>query len=101
MKILKEGKIDFQIVEYLKTPLSAGELAELSQKMDIPPSDFIRKREKVFKELGLKDKLDDNTFLFKVMAEHPVLMERAIAVKGDRAVLCRPPERILELVAGS
>ena len=66
--------------------------------MGLRPNQFIRKREAEFKELGLKDKLDDDNELFRQMAAHPKLIERPIAVKGSSAILGRPPERTLELL---
>lgn len=98
MQLLKENGVEPQIVDYLKNPLSAGTLKLLSQMMGIPPKEFIRRHEQAFKELGLKDKLEDAASLFKAMTNHPKLMERPIIVKGKRAILGRPPERVLELL---
>jgi len=61
--------------------------------------EIMRTKEAVYKELGLKD-VDDENKLIEAMAEHPKLIERPIVIKGDRAVLGRPPEKVLELVKG-
>ncbi len=98
MQLLKNKGVKPQIVEYLKTPLDADELKAVARKMGLEPREFIRTKEVVFKELGLKEKLNDAEVLFKAMAEHPKLMERPIAVKGERAVLGLPPEKMLELL---
>jgi len=60
--------------------------------------DFIRTKEAVFRELNLQPHLDDEPFMFQKMSENPKLIERPIVVKGDKAVLGRPPERIREFL---
>jgi arsenate reductase len=57
----------------------------------------LRRKDKAFRELGLSGEEDDAT-LVALMAEHPTLLQRPIGVLGDRAVVGRPPERLLELV---
>lgn len=98
MLLLKNKKVDLRIIEYLKTPLGVEELKTIAGKMGLKPREFIRSNEGIFKVLGLGEKLDDVEILFAAMAEHPKLMERPIAVKGDRAVLGRPPEQVLTLL---
>lgn len=98
MQLLKSKKADFETVNYLENPFTVEELTALAEKMQLHPRQFIRRRESEFKSLGLKDKLDDREALIKAMAQHPRLIERPIAVKGAKAVLGRPPEKVLELV---
>ena len=98
MKLLNDNNIDFNIVEYLKDPLSIDEILVLAKKLGKRPKDFIRKREQDFKNLDLKEKLEDDEVLFSVMADFPKLMERPIAVKGGRAIIGRPPDKILDLI---
>lgn len=98
MKILREKGTEPQIVDYLKTPPDVPTLKRLASMMGLRPKKFIRRREADFKELGLKDMLEDDDELFRQMAAHPKLIERPIAVRGERAVLGRPPERVLELL---
>jgi len=95
--LLESQKIDFETINYLGNPLTEAELTELSEKMQLHPSQFIRRREPEFKSLGLKFKLEDGKALIQAMTRYPRLIERPIAVKGNRAVLGRPPEKILEL----
>lgn len=73
------------------------ELKDLSAKLGKRPSEFVRKGETDFKENNLKEVLDDNEALFAAMAKFPKIMERPIVVKGEKAVLGRPPENVLEL----
>ena len=62
------------------------------------PMEFVRKAETDFKNNNLKNKLEDDKAMFKAMSKYPKIMERPIVVKGDRAVLGRPPENIIKLL---
>ncbi len=73
-------------------------LKDLSAKLGKDPDEFVRKGDKDFKENNLKNVLDDNEALFAAMAKFPKIMERPIVVKGEKAVLGRPPENVLELL---
>ena len=98
MQLLRNNGIEPEVVEYLKYPLSVDELKSIGQMLGLRPKDFIRKGEQDFKNLDLKEKLEDDEVLFSVMADFPKLMERPIAVKGGRAVIGRPPDKILDLI---
>ncbi len=84
------------IVEYLKTPPSRGELKRLIRGMGLRATDVVRRKEKLFAELGLAGA--DDEALLDAMAAHPILIERPIVVKGDKVRLCRPPEKVQELL---
>ena len=73
-------------------------LRSLAEMMGLRPNQFIRKGEAEFKALNLKGSFEDDGILFSTMAKHPKLMERPIAVGNQRAVLGRPPEKVLELL---
>ncbi len=85
-------------MEYLKTPPTVDELDTLLGMLGMEPRELMRKREAEYKELGLDDESLNRDQLIAAMAEHPKLIERPIAVSGDRAVMGRPTERVLELV---
>ncbi len=89
---LKENSIEFEVVEYLKEPPTEEELKEVLNKLGLKPSELARKKEKLFKELGLKDASEEE--ILKAMAQNPKLIERPIVVNGDRAVVARPLEEI-------
>ena len=89
---------DFDIVDYINVPPTPSELQSLAAKMGIRAKDFIHKNEAVFKELDLTPHMDNDEFLFQKMSENPKLIERPIVVKGDRAVLGRPPEKIKNII---
>ena len=98
MQILNDLSVDYEIIDYLNMPPSADELQSLADKMGVNARDFIRTKEAVFKELNLQPHLDDDRFMFQKMSENPKLIERPIVVKGSRAVLGRPPEKVKEFL---
>ena len=85
-------------MEYLKNPPSAAELDSVLRMLDMEPRDLMRSKEKEYRELGLKDKSLSRDQLIAAMVEHPRLIERPVAISGDRAVLGRPTDRVLELI---
>ena len=98
MKILESSGQDFEIIDYLSSPPSPSELQSLADKMGVHAKDFIRNKESVFKELDLKQHIDDDKLLFQHMSENPKLIERPIVVKDNKAILGRPPMKVEELL---
>ena len=98
VKILENSGKDFEIIDYMKSPPKPSDLEMLANKMGIRAKDFIRSREAIFKELDLKIHIDNDETLFDYMSKHPKLIERPIVVKGNKAVLGRPPEKIKSLL---
>ena len=98
MLLLKENKIDFVVVEYLKTPLSKEDILLLANKLGKRPKDFIRRSETDFKENNIASCLEDDQRLASSMEEFPKIMERPIFVSGESAVVGRPPENVLRLL---
>lgn len=96
--ILTERGADFESINYYETPLEAGELRVLIDKLGVSPRDVLRKGEKAYRDLNLatRDLSDDE--LIQLMVEHPDLIQRPIVVRGEKAVLCRPPENIKDLL---
>lgn len=98
MEILRARDVEFDVVEYLKAPLDEAGVKRLLAMLDAEPSALIR-RDKHFKDLGLN--AADYTSAAAVaglIAEHPRLMQRPIAVKGGRAVIARPETKVEELL---
>ncbi|MGO9451830.1 MAG: ArsC/Spx/MgsR family protein [Candidatus Binataceae bacterium] len=92
--MLRDRKVEFDLVEYLKTPLDKAALEKILAMVEGPPADLVRK-DKRFAELKLK--AEDYTIKDKVIAlllKHPELMQRPIVVRGKRAVIARPPEKL-------
>lgn len=98
LALLTERNIDPTVVEYLKTPPTAKELKSIVAKLGIKPEALVRKGEDVYKQKFAGKQLSDAQWL-DALAANPILIERPIVVRGDRAVLGRPPENVLELVA--
>ena len=97
LKLIEDSGKPFQIVEYLKQPLDAAGLKRLTEMLGIGASALIRKNEAIWKEQYRGKELSEAEVL-KAMETHPKLMERPVVVLGDRAVLGRPPENVLELL---
>jgi arsenate reductase len=97
LALLQERKVPLRVIEYLKEPPTRAELASLRRKLELAPSEWIRKGESEYKAAGLDAKSSEDKLL-DAMAKHPILIERPIVVCGDRAVVGRPPERVLELL---
>ena len=96
--LLEERGIDFDRVDFHVEPLSAGEIRELVRKTGRPASELFRAREPVYAELGLGDREVGDDEAIALMAEHSELMQRPVVVRGERAVLARPVERVTELL---
>jgi arsenate reductase len=94
---LKDKGIEPQVIEYLKTPPSAAELKRILKQMNARPHDILRRKGDAYEALGDADKLSTDA-LIKKMLEEPVLIERPIVVTDKGAVLCRPPEKVWEIV---
>ena len=99
LAVLLEGRgIDFDRVDYHVEPLSADEIRELVRKTGRPARELFREREPVYSQLGLGEREVGDDEAIALMAEHPALMQRPVVVRGDRAVLGRPVERVLDLL---
>jgi arsenate reductase len=97
--LLGERGVDFERVDFHVEPLTADELRELVRKTGAPPRELFRAREPVYAELGLAGREPGDEEAIALMAEHPQLLQRPVVVRGDRAVLARPVERVEELFA--
>ncbi len=98
LELLQNNDIEPEVVLYLETPPSANTLKELLGKLGISARDLLRKGEDAYKENNLKDPSLSEEALIDAMTRFPKLIERPIVVKGDKAVLGRPPENVLELI---
>lgn len=97
LELLRERGVPVRLRDYLAAPPTRGELEELAAKLGLPPARWIRTREAAFAEAGLGAQSSDAELL-EAIADHPILLERPIAVVGERARVGRPPELILELL---
>jgi len=95
--LITENGIAAEVVEYLQTPPSREELRALLKKLGMKPAELVRQGETEFKEHYAGRVLTDEEWL-DAMVAHPILIERPIVVCGDKALVARPPERVLELL---
>ena len=94
--LLKENNIEAEVFYYLKEAISEKELKNLLKMLDMKASDLVRKTEKIYKELKLKDATESQ--LIKAMLANPRLIERPIVIKNNKAVIGRPIENVIELL---
>ena len=87
-----------EVIEYLKTPPSREYLVELLALMHIAPRELIRNKENIYRELGLDNPVLSDAQLIDAMIAHPILINRPIVVTNKGAALCRPAERVFELL---
>ena len=97
--LLEERGVSFAICHYLEDPLTADDLRGLMRKLALKtPRGITRTKEPIYGELGGNDLGDDE--LIEAMLQHRVLIERPILIRGDRAVIGRPPENAEQLLDG-
>lgn len=97
LKLIQESGAPCTIVDYLNDRLTAQELQAVLKKLGMPAESLVRKSEQLFKD-EFKGKAFSEAEWIQIMAEHPKLIERPIVIKGDKAVLGRPPENVLKLL---
>ena len=97
LALLQEKGCQFEVIEYLKLTPKADELKLVLMKLNMKPEQIVRKGEQIFKQKLKGLKLSDDEWI-KVLVEHPILIERPIVIKGNRAVIARPCSNI-ELLA--
>jgi len=95
--MITDTGIEPQVIEYLKDTPSAEELTEIVKKLGIRPFELLRRGEVDFKQLFKGKNLSDEKWI-NIMVEYPKLIERPIVVKGNKAVLGRPPENVKDLL---
>ncbi|HEY5648901.1 MAG TPA: arsenate reductase (glutaredoxin) [Nitrospiria bacterium] len=94
LELIRKKGIEPEVIEYLKTPPSAKELDRILKLLKLEPRDLMRKKEKEFAKLKLKDPKHTRAALISAMAKNPILIERPIVLSKGRAALGRPPEKV-------
>jgi arsenate reductase len=98
LQLLEDNNVTPEIVLYLESSPKAGEIKQLLKQLGIDARSLLRKGEDAYKENNLADKSLSEDDLIAAMAAYPKLIERPIVVKGNKAVLGRPPENVLALI---
>ncbi len=94
--LLAEHGISPEVHNYFDQNLSIEDLKDLLSKLKMKAVDFIRRKDDLFKELNLDSASEEE--LLDAMSKHPKLIQRPVLVKGNKAVLCRPSEKAMEII---
>ncbi len=97
LQILEDSGKEFEVVEYMKNPLTTKELKELIKKLGIKPMDLVRKNETIWKE-NFKDKNLTDSEIIQALHQFPSLIERPIVIHDKKAVIGRPPVLIKDIL---
>ena len=98
LELIKDKGIEPEIILYLEKPPTVSVLSKIVDYLQMKHRDLLRKGEDEYKSFNLKDmSLNDSTIL-KIMSENPKLIERPIVLSGNKAIIGRPPENVLELI---
>jgi arsenate reductase len=98
LEILRARKVEVDVIEYLKAHPTRQALEKIADMLDGPIADLVRK-DKRFKELGLEAaKYNDKKTVVALLLEHPELMQRPVVIRGKRAIIARPPEKLEPLL---
>ncbi|OSO74304.1 arsenate reductase (glutaredoxin) [Stutzerimonas stutzeri] len=98
LELLETRGLTPAIVRYLETPPTAAQLRALLDKLGLSARQLLRTGEDEYKSLALANSELSEAELIEAMVEHPRLIERPILVAGDKAIVGRPPERVLEIL---
>ena len=97
IELLENKNIDVNVVKYLEQTPTKEQLKDVLSKLKISAKELLRTGEDIYKELNLKDINDEET-LIEIMTKNPILIERPIIIKGDKAVIARPIENLEDLL---
>jgi arsenate reductase (glutaredoxin) len=96
--MIRDAGVKPRVIEYLKTPPTRPELVDLLGRMGLTPRELLRRRGTPYQELGLDDPAKTDDDLIDVITAHPILMERPVVVGPGGVRLCRPPERVRDVL---
>lgn len=97
LEILQQKGVEPTIIKYLEDTPSPSQIKDVLKKAGLKAHDIIRTGEEVYKEKFKGKKLTESQWI-KAMAEHPILIERPIVINGDKAIVARPPEKVLDIL---
>jgi arsenate reductase len=98
LALLEENDAQADVVKYLETPPNAGQLNDILIMLGLEPRELMRTHETEYKDAGLDDSSLTREQLIEAMIKHPKLIERPIVVKDGKAIIGRPPERVLDIL---
>jgi arsenate reductase len=99
LQILEDNQVNPEIIDYLELPPTQEELKSIVEMLGISARELLRTTEQVYRDAELDDDSLSEDEIIEAICEYPALMQRPIFVSGNRAVIGRPPERVLEIIA--
>ena len=99
LQIMQDNNVSPEIIEYLNEPPTAQELAAIIAKLGVSARELLRTTEEVYREAGLDDDSLNEEEIIEAICEYPSLLQRPIVVAGDRAIIGRPPVKVLDIIA--
>lgn len=97
LQLLNDNQLSYTVRNYLINPLTAEEIEALLEKLQLSAVDIVRKNESLYKEAHAHNAYSNNEWI-TILTNNPILMERPIAIYGSKATVCRPAERIFEIL---
>ena len=97
LQFLKSKKIEFETVLYLLNFLNKNQIEEIIDNSELNPIDFVRKQEKIWKEM-FKNKLLSKNQVIQAIFEHPKIMQRPIFISENKSIIANPPENSLKIL---
>ena len=98
LAMIRQSGVEPEVIEYLKAPPSRARLVELIRAMGMSPRELLREKGSPYAELGLADPKWNDDELIDAMLQHPILINRPIVVSAKGVRLCRPSEKVLDLL---
>lgn len=97
LAFVTEKEQNIEIIKYLDTPPTKADIVKLLQKLNLKPIQLVRTKESIWIE-NYKNKTLTDDAIIQAMAEHPILIERPIVIKGDKAIIGRIPEEVAQFI---
>lgn len=97
LTILQEKNIEYEVNLYLKDPLKKKDLIQILQLLNIPAAELIRKEEKIFKTQYKQQSMNEMDYI-QAMLDHPRLIQRPIIIHKDKAIIGRPPSKLIDFL---
>lgn len=98
LDMIRAAGVEPTIVDYVKSPPSVGEIKAALKAMDMRPRELLRRKGTPYDDLGLDSPKRSDAELVAAMAEHPILIERPVVRTRKGTRLCRPAERVKEIL---
>ena len=96
--LVEQSEIEFEVINYLNNPPSFKEMSDILQKLNIKPIELVRKKEKIWIE-NFKDKKLEDQQIIEILISNPLLIERPIVLKGNKAIIGRDLEKVAKFIS--